>query len=604
MTSPGALKKKITKYDLTALAVCAGLFLVFALCARFGIGLADEHWYFTIPQRILQGGKLFVEEWHVTQLTGIVQLLPYALYVKLTGGTDGILLFMRILYAAVNSAFCLFYYVRFREKKFTAVAAAAIFCSFTQYGVRTMCYYTLGAHFLMTACVLLCTGKKTFSRPDAIAAGIFLSGAVLCEPALAAVYVCYTALVFLRFRGKKGTKDRLGAYEFALNGRKWGYLSGAVALCAACVVIPIALHSGVGRIMENLPELFTDSQYQLSAAGNEGNPEKIRMMFSSFGTIPVAGLCLLVPAAAAARRFAEKKDLRGAVLVLSLLLLIACYVFLHSDFVREADSNAYVRFMSCYTVPQIVFALICYVLLEEKDRRILALWCVGAAGSLCADFTSHLSMGFGGRIALFSAVLSLSRLVGELKPGGIVTAEGTDAPPPRRITAALRAVALVLAAMFLVCDAGCIVTAGMYRGNDRVYSAGKREPIDAEIAVGPLKGIVTTASFREMHEMILADLDVLRGAEPGPFLVPELDPLLYLYLDTLPIGTYSPWIIDGFDEARLERYWTLNPQMRPKYVYARTKELTKDRLAFFRRLCDFEIRPGKAGYLLTVREWY
>ena len=604
MISPGALKKRITKYDITALSVCAGLFLVFAISARFGIGLIDEHWYFTIPQRILQGGKLFVEEWHVTQLTGLVQLPPYALFVKLTGGTDGILLFMRILYAAVNSAFCLFYYIRFREKKLTAVAAAAIFCAFAQYGIRTMCYYTLGAHFLTSACVLLCTGKKAFSKPDAVAAGVFLSGAVLCEPALAAVYILYTILVLLRHRAKKRKKDLAGAYDFVLGGRKWKYLTGAVVLCAVCVTVPIAVHSGVGRMLENLPELFTDSQYQLAAGGNEGNLEKLGMLFTDFGIVPFAGLCVLVPAAAAARRFAQKKDLRGAVLVLSLLLLISCYVYSFVSFIKKEDSNAYVRFTGCYTVPQIAFGLICHLLTKKRDPRFSVLLFAGTVGSLCADFTSHLSMGFGGRIALFATVFNLPRLIGELKTDADAKTEETSDRPPRRIMAALRAVALLLTAAFLVCDAGCLVAAALHRGNDRVFSAGKKEPIDETIAFGPLKGVVTTGSYRKKHEAVLGDLSVLRDAEPGPFFTTELDPAQYLYLDALPIGTYSPWIIDGLDEARLERYWKLNPQMRPKYVYTETKELTKERIDFFKRLCDFEIRSGSAGYILTVKEWF
>ena len=72
-------------------ALCDGFFIVgtvlllfFSLWkVRYGLGLYDEAFYLTIPYRMCQGDKLFLNEWHVSQLSALLQYPLMKLYLLL-----------------------------------------------------------------------------------------------------------------------------------------------------------------------------------------------------------------------------------------------------------------------------------------------------------------------------------------------------------------------------------------------------------------------------------------------------------------------------------------------------------------------------------------
>ena len=98
-------------YDLTAAAL--GLFLLIALLltARYSVGVPDEAFYYTVPHRILLGERLIADEWSLSQFVYLFNLLPSLLFIRITGGTAGIVLFMRCLFAGIDAAFYCWMYV-------------------------------------------------------------------------------------------------------------------------------------------------------------------------------------------------------------------------------------------------------------------------------------------------------------------------------------------------------------------------------------------------------------------------------------------------------------------------------------------------------------
>ena len=96
MNEAVAIKKKLrlqsTKIDACDLfAVIAGLALTlyFLLTAKLSVGLPDETTYLSIPMRILQGDRFFIDEWNLPQLSSLCSFLPFKIFVALTGSTDG-----------------------------------------------------------------------------------------------------------------------------------------------------------------------------------------------------------------------------------------------------------------------------------------------------------------------------------------------------------------------------------------------------------------------------------------------------------------------------------------------------------------------------------
>ncbi len=72
-----SLKKNISRTDIGAAIVFCIVALVLVLSAVFSHVIDDKAFYYTIPQRLLQGDRLLVDEWHPTQLAALFQLLPY-----------------------------------------------------------------------------------------------------------------------------------------------------------------------------------------------------------------------------------------------------------------------------------------------------------------------------------------------------------------------------------------------------------------------------------------------------------------------------------------------------------------------------------------------
>lgn len=63
--------------------------------ARFGIKTVDESFYLSVPYRLLNGDAVFTDEWHVSQLSGLLLLLTMKLFLSVVGSTEGIILFFR-----------------------------------------------------------------------------------------------------------------------------------------------------------------------------------------------------------------------------------------------------------------------------------------------------------------------------------------------------------------------------------------------------------------------------------------------------------------------------------------------------------------------------
>ncbi len=55
-------KKEYFICDLLAVVCGAALFAVLFSTAKRSMGLLDEAFYYTVPQRILQGDRFFIEE--------------------------------------------------------------------------------------------------------------------------------------------------------------------------------------------------------------------------------------------------------------------------------------------------------------------------------------------------------------------------------------------------------------------------------------------------------------------------------------------------------------------------------------------------------------
>lgn len=643
--------------DTAAAAVCLCLFAYLFYAAAWGVGSIDENFYYTIPYRQLLGDRLLIEEWHVTQLSSVLQLFPYWLVTTLAGSTEGVVLHLRWVCLTVDLILYWFLYARLRRYGWAGLLATVLFCANVPMSIMTLNYYTMSGHGLTVVCLLLFTGRERKNAPTLLLTGVVMACTVLAEPFLAAVYLVWCLLVLLREAAKRKGGRLLENYGFILNPRSWLWVTVGIVLTAAAFFAYLLSRATVPEIIKEIPELFTDYEY---AMGDEGKKlldvGKIMECFRFYGYLPPVGLIAVAVLGFVSAKKERLRKWKPCLFLLAVLFLLAAYVtafILMPQFSIRAYGPIGAYFFYFHGVPLMFFGWACYSLREKKDPRVFAFLAVGFLASLMIDLASDLVMGIGISIMFTPIILSLQTVLAELRDGQPAAA-ALPAEPEEKAKAGQKAAAktnkkakgkatpkkkekIAVPDRFrLICRrfprsivalSLCVVLSwecyGLYAqvGKNVVEQLldlyKQRPPLSAVIDRGPLKGLRTTEHVNSAYQDILTDLDVIKENCRGPVYVTELLSYCYLYMG-LPIGTYTTWYVEEDSEVRQTRYWELHPEKRPDYIYVpfydayyyqhyrdrRNKETWgEEKLAFLQTVCDCEVTEGKAGYILRVNKW-
>lgn len=146
----------IVIYCVYGLAALAGL-LALINRAKYGIDFSDESWYVAEPYIVSEGAIPFVNNW--TQAPGFT--IPLALFFKaftaITGGTEGIFLFSRILFAIWIFSIMLLIVILIGRKLDKAIPIVFVFAlvSIVPHSLYDINYNTIGVVYLFLACTLI-----------------------------------------------------------------------------------------------------------------------------------------------------------------------------------------------------------------------------------------------------------------------------------------------------------------------------------------------------------------------------------------------------------------------------------------------------------------
>ena len=615
----GLLRKKPAKKtvltDLCAAAVFCALFGWFAHCVRFGVNRVDESFYLTIAQRFLQGDRVLVDEWHLSQLSALFQMLPFGIFVSATGGTDGVILYMRYVFLAVHAVLYWFLYIKLRSRGIAGLIATALFFAYVPFALFTLSYYTMALHALLVVCALLFLKEKP-SAPALVFAGIVFSCAVLIEPAFALIYLLYCLFALVYHIAKKKEKPFFAGYDFLLGGRTWIFLFLGVFASAAAFLIFLQINAGLGNVIRNLPNLFTDSEYDLSSGGAVSGyfGRKLARAAELFGAPFTVGLLLSLTLAAAYGFPAVRKKIprafpaRGAIFALAAVCALGAAI--RAVLVRNnGDVNLPWFYFSAATLPLALFGAVCYCLLGKKDRRIFCFFTVGLLASIAKDTVSEVSLGIGCALGFVPAAVFAFSLTGEL------LAKNKEKERSAAISRVLALGASAAVCCLFLTQFSCAYLSGTFKIMEQLYApmysgvSAENTPLDARIEKGPYRGVYTTLLIQTRHEAMLSDLD---GLGEGGVYVPERFPAAYLYLGR-SYGVYSTWFVEK-DASRQSEYWRLHPDRVPAYVYipyyhgscyvanerVMRKGWTEDALAAARALGGSEPVKGRAGYIVTI----
>ena len=514
------------------------LLLFFSLWkSRYGLGIYDEAFYLTIPYRMCHGDKLFLNEWHVSQLSALLQYPLMKLYLLVHSGTDGIVLDFRHIYIAVNFAGGLLSYRRLRKYGAGAAAAVLLYLLYAPYNIMALSYNSLGLLCGFLCAVYLATAAK---NTDYAVSGLFFAGLVLCQPLMlvefAIVYpVLICAALILRRRE-------------LLRGLLW-FLLGCVIL-AAPVLIYFIFSVGISNILAAIPLMMNDPEHNMGEllsvsfiyrsivdyylpempAGLKYISRSVLKVFY-FGFVPICAAVLL-----------DRGRRRRAALYLSLSALL-CTLIGAAYMLLYPYKSTYISYVNYLLFPWLLHGICLMPLLTKSERWQLSLFY--ALGFLHA--LSFLTSNQGGNV--FSIALLPACLASIMLSIKYCSSLGRAKAVPVFICTA------VSAALLLYVRAGyCFMSPPVSQ-------------FDAQCVSGPAAGICAAEDDAVRCDSVSLSMKSKNFDADGNTLFLATDPLFYLCTDT-GLAQYSAWLSFNIDStpSRLEAYYSLNPDKRPDTI--------------------------------------
>lgn len=588
----------------TALAclVLAALSALLARCAFYGIHTPDESFYITVPYRIFFGDALLIDEMQESQFSAFLQYLPFALFYKIAGSTEGIVLFFRLTYVFCQTAAAVFIF--FKMKRFgilSALCSAALFLSFVPEFVESLDYYTLSLIPFALIAVLLFTSDR-ISVSCGVMIGILGACAVVAQPLFALLYFGYTAAVLIGIGRKK--KQKPVSEYIAL--RPWICISAGILVTAAAFIAFLLSRASLMDYIRNFGNLFSGYDHVLPfSEGKETTVFNYGVIFTTLNELhPVAFELSLVLTAGLLIDVRRVRHRAVWCFILGAFYLFYV-VFVLARLPMQIDQGMFSPY-----VP-FVLTLHCYLLTERKNKKLLFVWLSGLVYVLFFGAISQ-ALRYAGVVGCAVSGLACAPaardLILELRQ-----AKEDDGVRDARPALKKTAVAVMTAACVLCLTGITALNAGAMFVSDRVDARLQwdGESVREKIASGPMKGITVSQTENRIYEQISADLGFIAENAPGRLYIQGQLPIGYLMNGSL-IGSCSAYYVDRF--SIVERYYEAHPDRIPTAVYFPTVDLyTNEKVnALFLQMfnknygkthpvfADYEKVKGEAGYILLA----
>lgn len=634
------LAKKKNVCDLLAVFVFLVLFAFSFYCVNFGLRLMDESLYITIAQKFADGARPLVDEWHVTQLSDLVAVLPYIVFKKITGGTDGVLLFMRRLFVIMNSLFFVVFYLKLRSYRVWGLITAALVSSFVPYAMFALNYYTMTIHTLMLIIVFFLLNKEGEPADDPLStkkllfAGVLLSAAVIIQPPLAFLYFLYsiTVLIYVIIRRRKPTLGQHFAFFF--NARCWLLITLSVSVCAFVFLVFLQVKSGLFAVFKNIPTLLDDPNYDLSAFKDLwvsfcNRSQTIISIFGPTNCVFFIGLSAIVFILYVKKSLVRYKYYLFFFSNLALVLWFA--VPLISQMVSR--TGLIWEYFSVWPISFFAFGLINYLLCEEKNRRLLLIWVFAVASSLFIDSISAATLGTYGILAAVPGVLGFGQIVREYKSDCqaklAAKNRGTKTKGAKKqqqrmnapgffviLSGAALTVFLCLMCYSVYLQGTALLNEQKNQAPGVYYSAFQPSKL-TKIETGPFKGVYTSENSKKMIYDYQSDLDVLKAQGGKRVYLNNPNPMAFIYLD-MPTSNRFEWPSITFQSRHLE-FFSEHPENRPDAIYfcydfnldlpdtISNDTISRFYLEYAQKLCSTvcsgHIIAGKKGIIVSVDQW-
>ncbi len=396
---------KIKKYRYHAvLLIC---FICLLWRSFKGFCWTDESFYISTADRFFRGDIPLVDEWFRTQMSSVLMLPFYALYVLITGGNTGIVLYFRILYLLLSSVVAfMFFKVLSKEypKGVSTVAALFVMC-YAHLNITTFSYYMLSELFMSLALILIYDHKFTRSRAELVVSGISIAFSVMCMPIFVIGYVLVMAAVFAVMAVARFApiSDRTKA---AIDDLKlWDitkYTIAGIAIPAVITLVYVLSRADISRIIETLPYMLIDNEHQNTWGYIIRKPHRCLMDVFGYWTY---GSYILIAVSFAFQRLLKDHPLREITVFLAGVIFAADAVMAwgHTGYIQVAfllfalpvfftSPRKNIVLFWLFVIPALLVAAI-YCFASSDFLYVIAIGCAIATGAgVCAAYDHALSL--------------------------------------------------------------------------------------------------------------------------------------------------------------------------------------------------------------------
>lgn len=565
-------KKKKLIADAVFLLFWLGATAFLVWKAHYGFADRDESFYLTIPKRILQGDAILVEEWHVSQLSGILLVPIMAIYLLINPTAVGMMLHFRLIYVGLQAIVSLILYSRL--KRYSTVGAlmgALIFMIYAPFGISALSYNSMGVELFALSTVLFVTretgwGKYRGLFYDAIVGALF-SAAVLCQPYLAALYFVYAICALVWSIVLK--RSKISALSLS---RLLGITIG-VALSVMAFAWLLFSRTDLHTLMKAIPLILSDPEHPARTLWSTVESFVWCIKTSS----PIAPLCylsigILMLAAALDRRSKTRKTIY--------FTLAAAISVVYAVKLRDWS------FINCMMMPLNLVGAVSFFLLKKRPYPLFfGVWLPTVFFAWAISATSN--QGF----LVISSAFSVGTLISALFVFMFVGEY--EIPEPHSILSTVAATMTCLV----------VFAFGIELRATQNFWDGRTGDLDHVIEEGVNRGVITSEYNKIRWERLLEDTAPLRSIEDGNVLYFSTETAMYLS-DNKRSSAFSSWISIGDKEehqikAALDRlcdYYELCPDKFPDYIYVDIKTNgTLDAIVSTFDLSDYKIETTKYG---------
>lgn len=511
--------------------LCAASLVVMARSAFVGLEI-DEEYALSLGYRLVSGDRLFYSMWEPHQLSSLPAAALLAVFIGITGGTTGVLVFFRLVVLVCKAGMSYVFYREFRRDLGgpAALLAALVLFAFVPKWFLGPDY--TGQQFHWTLAAFLCLHhyvtrgcRQLWLVPLGAVCACF--GYLAFPQSAAAFAVLWVGMLILGKR--RGEPKARGTWV----------LLGSCAVCGAAFLV-YAL-SGVGfsipLLLNRLTLILHDPQYNFTTA------ERMALLAGQALTVARSLLWpVLASAALSAALYLIKRQPITAGRLLNLwaaLAAVQCLLRAVKD--GSLDERQF--------VPVVVLAG-AWAFWQGRGRPGNAeLFWLGYLPGLAA-YAMIL------RSTLLGLAPTFMYLTWPAVCGMLALVNHADDAKARRAEGMLCLAAML--AFLLVCRVWCVQTTGW-------KAADVTDTPLVRITTGPAKGIYADAKAADMQECLCEALQPYEG-QPILQAIGEQHGLGFLMADgTLQVAQAS--VISGTDsDPRFEQYYADVPDKEPRVI--------------------------------------